>query len=266
VSVILALFFLYFAARLGVHVYQGTGAGRKLAGRAITSGWQRGTRGSAALRAGAGDWWRRHTTLVIASTSRPPDEPSQRRERRAPQPAVGAVPAEDAAGAEEGWYTQGPMSIHGPWSGPGTAPRPAPAAAQPPAPQQALPSTPNGRAPAVSTGAAEKAIEGIAQIHAEAAAGNIHAKHAAIKAMNEVQLRFAALSAMLARQLAEPGMHYGPEITEPLNQSATHLQAAAMTSSEADSALTTLINTTVGDLARSARQAPHHAELAESAR
>ena len=112
--------------------------------------------------------------------------------------------------------------------------------------------------------AVEQFVEGVNQIHATAQAGGIHAKHAAIKACHEACVRFAAMSAMLARAMSEPGMNYGPEITEPIAKSATQLQASAMTFSEADANLATLINMTVGDLANSARQAPNHAEFSEN--
>ena len=113
-------------------------------------------------------------------------------------------------------------------------------------------------------GAAEKLIEGVNQIHGEAAAGGIHAKHGGIKACTEGTLRFSAMSGMLSRAMSEPGQNYGPEVTEPLAKAGVHLQAAAMAFSEADGALATLINMTVGDLANSARQAPHHTELSEN--
>lgn len=115
-----------------------------------------------------------------------------------------------------------------------------------------------------SAGSAEKLIEGVNQVHAEASAGGIHAKHSGIKSCTEGSLRFSAMAAMLSRAMSEPGSNYGPEITEPLAKAATHLQAAAMAFSESDGALSTLINMSVGDLASSARQAPHHAELSEN--
>ena len=115
-----------------------------------------------------------------------------------------------------------------------------------------------------STASAEKLIEGINEIHAHAQAGGIHAKQEAIKAAHEGSVRFAAMVQMLARQMSEPGQNYGHEITEPLGQAGQHHQAAAMSLSEADAAVSTLINMTVGDLARSPRQAPHHQELSES--
>ena len=117
-----------------------------------------------------------------------------------------------------------------------------------------------------SAGSAEKLIEGVNQVHAEASAGGIHAKHSGIKSCTEGSLRFSAMAAMLSRAMSEPGSNYGPEITEPLAKAATHLQAAAMAFSESDGALSTLINMSVGDLANSARQAPHHTELSESGR
>lgn len=117
---------------------------------------------------------------------------------------------------------------------------------------------------ASSTGSAEKLIEGVNQVQAEAASGGIHAKHGAIKSCTEGSIRFSAMSSMMSRAMSEPGSNYGPEITEPLAKAATHLQAAAMAFSESDAALSTLLQMSVGDLASSSRQAPHHTELAEN--
>ena len=113
-----------------------------------------------------------------------------------------------------------------------------------------------------STASAEKLIEGINGIHAHAAAGGIHAKREAIQSAHEASVRFSAMVQMLARQLEE--QHYGPEITEPLAKAGQHHQAAAMSLSESDAAISSLINMSVGDLATSPRQAPHHDELSES--
>jgi hypothetical protein len=114
------------------------------------------------------------------------------------------------------------------------------------------------------TAGAEQLIEGVNRIHAEAAAGGIHHKQAALKAANEGCVRFSAMAQMLARTMSEPGNNYGPEITEPLGKAAQHLQAAAMSFGESDTNLTTLIHMSVGDLATSPRQAPHHSELSEN--
>ena len=115
-----------------------------------------------------------------------------------------------------------------------------------------------------ATGIITASHDGINKIHATAQAGGIHAKHAAVKAAVEGCIRFAGMLQMLSRQMSEPGQHYGPEITEPIGKAATHLQAGAMTLGEADTNIATLINTTVGELARGTRQAPHHEELNEA--
>jgi hypothetical protein len=118
--------------------------------------------------------------------------------------------------------------------------------------------------PAPTNAGAEQLIEGIQRIHAEAAAGGIRHKQAAVKAANEAMVRFSAMLQMLARTMSEPGNNYGPEITEPLGKAAQHLQAGAMSTGESDTALATLIHMTVGELADSPRQAPHHTELSEN--
>lgn len=115
-----------------------------------------------------------------------------------------------------------------------------------------------------STASAEKAIEGVNEIYAHGMSGGIHAKQEAMKAMHELAVRAAQMAVAFARQMSEPGSNYGTEITEPLATAGTHYQAAASSVSESDAAISTLINMTVGDLAASARQAPHHNELTEN--
>ncbi len=115
-----------------------------------------------------------------------------------------------------------------------------------------------------SSGAVEQVIEGIHSIHGSAAAGNIHAKHRAIKACAEAAVRFGQMASMLSRVLAEPGSNYGPEITEPLGKAGTHLQATALAFGESDAALSSLKGMTVGELADSPRQAPDKSELTET--
>jgi hypothetical protein len=114
------------------------------------------------------------------------------------------------------------------------------------------------------TAATEQFVEGINRLHAEAATGGIFHTQAAIKGMNEGSLRFSSLAQMVSRILSEPGRNYGPEITEPLGKAAQYLRAAAACFGESDTNLSTLINMTVGDLARSPRQAPHHTEMTET--
>jgi len=109
-----------------------------------------------------------------------------------------------------------------------------------------------------STASAEKAIEGVNEIYAHGMSGGIHAKQEALKPIHELAVRAAGMVVSFARQMSEPGSNYGAEITEPLATAGNHFQAAAATVSESDAAISTLINMTVGDLASSARQAPHH--------
>lgn len=113
-------------------------------------------------------------------------------------------------------------------------------------------------------GAIEQAVQGLDGIRASAVAGNIRAKQRAIKACTEVFIRSATMLLMLSRSLAEPGSHYGLEITEPLAKASQYVQAAGMACSESDAAITSLAHMTVGELADSPRQAPHHSELSET--
>lgn len=133
---------------------------------------------------------------------------------------------------------------------------------------RAVPGTAGGGAYPVaagtSTASAEKAIEGVNEIYAHGMSGGIHAKQEALKAIHELAVRAAQMVVTFARQMAEPGSNYGTEITEPLATAGNHFQAAASSVSESDAAISTLINMTVGDLAASARQAPHHRELSEN--
>jgi hypothetical protein len=148
-------------------------------------------------------------------------------------------------------------------------PVPPAASSPPPAPARPAPAS-NGStgrtAPmaASGTGGTEQLIEGINQVHVAAVSGGIHAKQKGVKASNEGCMRFSAMAEMLSRAMSEPGSNYGPEITEPLSKASQHLQAAAMAFGESDTALTTLMNMSVGELAASSRQAPHHGELSEN--
>lgn len=115
-----------------------------------------------------------------------------------------------------------------------------------------------------STASAEKLIEGVNEIHVHAASGNIIAKQEALAAAYEAASRFAATMDMLGRQMSEPDNHYGNEITEPVRTAGTHLRAAATVIAEGKSHLDTLIAMSLGEVAASGRQAPHHSQLSES--
>jgi len=194
---------------------------------------------------------------TVTATAAPPKTKPTLKQRLRLVPFTATVP-NPGNGGSNGQSANGATPTQPPAQGKGSPPgRPAPAPAQP---------APPGGTPVAgtSTASAEKLIEGINEIHAHAQAGGIHAKQEAVKAAHEASVRFAAMVQMLARQMSEPGQNYGPEITEPLAQAGNHYQAGAMSLSESDAAISTLINMTVGDLARSPRQAPHHQELSES--
>jgi hypothetical protein len=117
--------------------------------------------------------------------------------------------------------------------------------------------------PAVSAWA-EPVIDGIGRIAAYAAAGNIIAKRRAMLALIAVCRRGAAMSLTLSRALAEPGQHYGPEVTEPIATGALHLNAASMAFAEADNALASLLAASLAETMAAGRQVPHHEELTET--
>jgi hypothetical protein len=111
---------------------------------------------------------------------------------------------------------------------------------------------------------AEQVVDGINGIAAHARAGNILAKRRAMLALIHLCTRAAAMAQSLSRALAEPGMHYGPEVTEPIAKGAMHLTAASGAFAEADTALTTLLRSSLAETMESGRQVPHHDELTET--
>jgi hypothetical protein len=137
---------------------------------------------------------------------------------------------------------------------------------QPPPRPSAQPGTNGGTtmSTGTSTASAEKLIEGVNEIHAHAASGGINAKREALNAAHEAAGRFASTMEMLGRAMSEPDSRYGPEITEPIVKAGAQLRAAAIQISEGKASLDTLVGMSVGELAASARQAPHHSELSEN--
>ena len=111
---------------------------------------------------------------------------------------------------------------------------------------------------------AEQVVDGINGIAAHARAGNILAKRRALLALMHLCQRAATMALSLARALAEPDQHYGPEVTEPIARGAVHLQAASLAFSEGDSALNSLHQATLAEMMASGRQVPHYDELTET--
>jgi hypothetical protein len=111
---------------------------------------------------------------------------------------------------------------------------------------------------------AEQVVDGINGIAAHARAGNILAKRRAMLALIHLCERAALMALNLSRALAEPGQHYGPEVTEPIASGAAHLAAASLKFTEADSALAALLRSSLEETMASGRQVPHHDELTET--
>jgi hypothetical protein len=65
----------------------------------------------------------------------------------------------------------------------------------------------------------------------------------------------------LGHRLGEPDKLYGAEIWEPLITAGAQCQAAAIHCGQADAMTASLLAATVGELAQSPRQAPHHSQL-----
>jgi hypothetical protein len=143
---------------------------------------------------------------------------------------------------------------------PARPPMPPPPAALPPAAAEAPPGAPS------AGGAQSDILYAISALVAEASHGDI-------KACRRVLETFAVMfggfdgggagSALvgLGTRLSEPDKRYGPEIWEPVMQAGASISAAGIKLGEATANLVSLINTTVGQLADSPRQAPHHSQM-----
>jgi hypothetical protein len=105
-------------------------------------------------------------------------------------------------------------------------------------------------------------IEGAAALRRHAMAGNARAKRQAIMGISVAGDALAGTGRALSRDMAEPGQHYGPEITEPLAMSATHFTAASLTLGEIDGRLLSIIRAAEELKARGV-QAPHHEQLTD---
>lgn len=111
---------------------------------------------------------------------------------------------------------------------------------------------------------AEQVVDGINGIAAHVRAGNILAKRRGMLALIHLCERAANMALGLSRALAEPGQHYGPEVTEPIAMGAAHLAAASLKFAEADSALAGLLRTSLAETMAAGRQVPHHGEFTET--
>jgi hypothetical protein len=155
--------------------------------------------------------------------------------------------------------------------GPG-APPPGPVPATRPPPPAVVPVQPGPRtiegvvvtypdtSAAIAVPGVEPIIEGAAALRRHAMNGNAQAKRRAILGIAAGIDVLAATVRALSSDMAEPGQHYGPEITEPMTGAASHLNAASTTLTEIDGRLLAIIRA-AEELAARGVQAPHHEQM-----
>jgi hypothetical protein len=211
------------------------------------------------------------------------------------EPAPDAKPGSREAGPSAGDGGGAPASS-GPAkpSGPPVSPQPPAAPAQsaspaPGAPPQQPPAR-NGAAPAATTPVpgpspsptlegvvvtnlpdtpgtlavpgVEMIIEGANALRRYMLAGNARAKLRGVAGIEAAGDCLAGTVRALAREMAEPGQHYGPEVTEPLAMSAVHYGAAGLGLSEVEGRLRAAVRA-AEEFAASGVQPPHHDQLAD---
>lgn len=118
---------------------------------------------------------------------------------------------------------------------------------------------------ALSVPGVEQIIEGANAVRRYMLSGNARAKQRGLLGIGAAEDALARTIRALARDMAEPGQHYGPEITDPLAMSATHLGAASMALAEIQGRLRAVIRAS-DELAAAGVQAPHHSEFADGER
>lgn len=146
---------------------------------------------------------------------------------------------------------------------PDQAAYPAPLPPPPPAP-------PNGSTPPPVTqdgpessfgGAQSDLLHGIETLVRRASAGDIRDVRRTVKVLTVALDALGHGIGHLSRRLAEPDKHYGAEIWEPLSAGAAQARSGALHLGYSDAMLTSLLRSTVGEIADSPRQAPHHSQL-----
>lgn len=135
-----------------------------------------------------------------------------------------------------------------------------------PAPQRPAPAP--GRTTPVTTpsaspgpGAGADLFTAMQQLISAALSGGLRSKQRGGAALSDGLDYMATSLQAFARRLAEPDQHYPPAVWEAFSRAAAHLKAASSASGEGASAVGAIAAMTVGDLADSATQSPHHDEL-----
>jgi hypothetical protein len=157
---------------------------------------------------------------------------------------------------------------------PGPAPDPRPAAPPLPRPRRARPGgagpgTPPAGAEGIPPRETDPGISGeqsdlmhaITSLVNRASQGDVIDVRRVGKVLSAAGDNLAGGASFLGTRLAEPDKHYGPEIFEPWVMAGAHFRAGALLLEQADAMTTSLLQSTVGELAASPRQAPHHSQL-----
>jgi hypothetical protein len=188
-----------------------------------------------------------------ASSAPKPPGPSDSPGPPGPSPsAAPGAPPQPAAPARTAAPQQPPARA-------GSDPRPAPGQPQSPT-LEGVVMTDNPAA--LSVPGVEQIIEGANAVRRYMLSGNARAKQRGLLGIGAAEDALARTVRALARDMAEPGQHYGPEITDPLAMSAVHLGAASMALAEIQGRLRAIIRASE-ELAAAGVQAPHHAEFDE---
>lgn len=169
-----------------------------------------------------------------------------------PSAAPGGTPPQPAAPARAASPQQSPAQA-------GSDHRPEPGQSQSPT-LEGVVMTDNPAA--LSVPGVEQIIDGANAVRRYMLSGNARAKQRGLLGIGAAEDALARTIRALARDMAEPGQHYGPEITDPLAMSATHLVAASMALAEIQGRLRAIIRASE-ELAAAGVQAPHHSEFAE---
>jgi hypothetical protein len=104
-------------------------------------------------------------------------------------------------------------------------------------------------------------LHAIGSLVARASGGDIRDVRRTIKTLATAADALGSGVSHLGTRLAEPDKLYGGEIWEPLAMAGAQLRSGALHMNQSDSMVTSLLNTSVGELAETPRQAPHHSQL-----
>jgi hypothetical protein len=103
-------------------------------------------------------------------------------------------------------------------------------------------------------------IEGANALRRHMMNGGAQAKRAGVLGISLAADALAGTALAVSREMAEPGQHYGPEVTDPLAMTAVHFGAASLGLSEVEGRLLAIIKA-AEELAARGVQAPHHDQM-----